>query len=745
DVIRSILTPESTNVKMMGGKDDASKRNLVKLQSLFESCMDEKKISEVGVKPLYEMVQKMIKVFPSETSVLDKDVSDHDRMAYFDRLRELNEKATLAPKMAHRLQINQEQELVQHQEDLDPENTPASRVLSGEDGGLARNEDLSPIDTFVGKDMYMKREADAAPSLGPDPDMAMRENLALAISQLAWAGIATMVDFDVDADPKNPDVNVFRLGEDGLGLPSKEYYNEDKVVAVYQKAIEDMFATVMNKDNIPKSTFSKPLPWTEVAKNVVEFEKLLAAISSDPEDLENSELTYNPRTLRQITEAIPNIDWTVIMEKLLTKGVEYPDPIIVSSPDYLEKLNALLKDTPTVTLQNYFAWRMIQQLASSLGVEFRKPLQQLRAALQGVSADLVTPRWETCVDVVDTALGAMAGHYFIERSFQGDSKGMADDIITSLRTAFVKGLPKLPWLDQATLENATEKVDLLVQKIGYSIESPDVKSSDSLETFFKDLTIDKVDFFGNQIQARTWGFKRTLEQLGQPVDKARWLMSPQTVNAYYNPSANEIVFPAGILQQPFFRGSNPEYLNYGGIGVVAGHELTHAFDNEGRLYDAHGRLSDWWSNSTLEEFRGRSQCFVDQYGNFTVKDPQGRENHVNGKLTLGENLADNGGLKKAFEAWQARFREDPHGDRYKNHLLAGLEEYSREQLFYMAFGRVWCSQRRPASAIEGLRTDPHAPARWRVNGAVQNSAHFAEVFGCKPRSPMNPDSKCDLW
>ncbi|KAI8594659.1 hypothetical protein EDD21DRAFT_314339, partial [Dissophora ornata] len=524
--------------------DDASRRNLIKLQSLYESCMDEKKMSEVGVKPLTDLVQKMIKVFPGTSS-------------------------------------------------------------------------------------------------------ADREEMALAISQLASVGVAALVDFDVDSDPKNPDQNVLRLGEDGLGLPSKQYYDEEKIMAVYLKTVEEMFEIVMgNKDNGQKdgqAMKKPPIVWAEVAKNVVEFEKLLAAISSDPEDLENSELTYNPHTLSQITELIPLIDWSLALEKLLGAGSPTPDPIIVSMPEYLEKLNALLKETPAMTLQNYFAWKLIQKLSLNLAVEYRKPMQQLRAALQGVSADLVTPRWETCIDVVDNGLGAMAGHYFIEKTFKGDSKEMADGIITSLRSSFVKGLSHLEWLDKATFQNATEKVDLLIQKIGYSIESPDVRSPEALEEYYKDLGVDKVDFFGNQIRTRTWGTQQVLSELGKPVDKAKWLMSPQTVNAYYNPSLNEIVFPAGILQQPFFHGNNPEYLNYGGIGVVAGHELTHAFDNEGRLFDAHGKLSDWWSNSTLQEFKERSQCFINQYGNFTVKDPQGRENHVNGKLTLGENLADNGG------------------------------------------------------------------------------------------------------
>ncbi|KAG0027176.1 hypothetical protein BGZ82_009122 [Podila clonocystis] len=737
EVIRSILSPDTES---FNGKDDATKRNLAKLQALYGSCMDEKKLSEVGVKPLTDLVQKLLNIFPAPLSILDSV-----NLASVDALQQMNawlssqqEAIQKQPLLGvQRLQKQEDEAIdtpvnIKEQIPLDVDE-PVPRHLPGH------------IDSFLRKDLVKRLFAfnSLKDQDGPVFISAEREQLAQAIAQLSWVDVTGLVEFDVDSDPKSPDENVFKLGESGLGLSSKEYYSEEKIMAIYQTTIEDMFTLIMGKDNTTefnKGPGKLPPVWAEVAKNIIEFEKLLAAISNNPEDLDNSELNYNPRTLAQITELIPAIDWPLLLEKLLAAGAKVPDPIIVSSPEYLQKLNALLKETPATTLQNYFAWKLISRLAVNLGAEFRKPMQRLKAALQGVSADLVTPRWDTCVDVIDQALGAMAGHFFIGQAFKGDSKEGADSIITSLRTAFVKGLGRLAWLDHETLANATEKVAYLVQKVGYSTESPNVRSSDSLEEYFKDLGIDKADFFGNQMRARTWNVQFTLNQLGKPVDKARWLMTPQTVNAYY-----EIVFPAGILQQPFFHGDNPEYLNFGGVGVVAGHELTHAFDNEGRQYDAHGRLSDWWSNSTLKEFNKKSQCFIDQYGNFTVKDPQGRENHVNGKLTLGENLADNGGLKTAYDAWQVRFKADPHGNRYKNHLLSGLEEFNRDQLFYMAFARVWCSQRRPASAIESLRTDPHAPAKWRVNGAVQNSKHFAEVFNCAARKPMNPDTKCEMW
>ncbi|KAG0344514.1 hypothetical protein BG004_004394 [Podila humilis] len=662
EVIRAILSPDSssdTYRTLTMGKDDATKRNLAKLQAYYGSCMDEKKIAEAGHKPLSDLVQKLMKVIPAPLSVL----------------QDLTPASLLALQKVNKWMVMQHQEILnpnQHQPtgiqrlltqvddtdedeksmtfDRNPMRHKGQTHLDLSGDPVDQREKLpTPVDAFVPRNIAKRQlgnkngDVDHA---GPAFVKAEREQLAKAIAQLSLMSINALIEFDIDADPKQPEVNVLMMGESGLGLSSKEYYTEDKIVAVYEKTIEEMFSLIMSKDTenvYIKEADGKPVVWAEVAKNVVEFEKLLAAISSNPEDLENSEFTYNPLTLAQITDLIPSVDWSLVLEKLLATGSKVPNPIIVSSPDYLEKLNALLKESPASTLQNYFAWRQISHLAKNLGAEYNKPMQRLKAALQGVSADLVAPRWETCVDAVDQALGPMAGHYFVEQTFKGDSKEGADGLIRSLRTAFVKGLGRLDWLDKATLANATEKVELLVQKIGYSVESPDVKSSESLEEYFKDLGVDKADFFGNRMRARTWSTQFKLEQLDKPVDKARWMMSPSTVNAYYNPTGNEMVFPAGILQQPFYHVENPEYLNFGAIGVVAGHELTHAFDNEGRQYDAHGRLTDWWSNSTLQEFNAKSQCFIDQYGNFTIKDPQGRENHVNGKLTLGENLADNGG------------------------------------------------------------------------------------------------------
>ncbi|KAF8950611.1 hypothetical protein BGZ52_001976 [Haplosporangium bisporale] len=450
-------------------------------------------------------------------------------------------------------------------------------------------------------------------------------------------------------------------------------------------------------------------------------------------------------TLAQIAELTPAIDWFTLLEKTLAANTQVPDPIIVSSPGFHTRLQQLLQQTSTTTLQNYFTWSMIRQLSGSLSVAYRQPLRELQAVLSGVAAGVTPDRWKTCVGFVNANLGDMAGQYFVEQAFKGNSRDVVNSLIDSLRATYAKGFPELDWLDDYTKKGASDKMSTIVQLIGFSTESPNVGSSRSLQEYYEGYQIDASDYFGNKMRANLWGTEMEFRDLNEPVNRLKMHMSPQTVNAYYSATLNGIVFPAGILQPPFFHVENPEYINYGGIGVVAGHELGHGFDNRGRLFDSTGRMVNWWSNSTLEAFQAKAQCFVDQYGNFTVKGADGNDYNLNGELTLGENIADNGGLKKSYESWVARYQSDPKGKKFKNFKLPGLESLTPEQLFFISYARPWCRKQRPQSVVKQIRTDPHSPAEWRINGAVQNSVHFAEAFKCKRGARMNPKDKCDLW
>ncbi|KAI8379641.1 uncharacterized protein BYT42DRAFT_496200 [Radiomyces spectabilis] len=420
--------------------------------------------------------------------------------------------------------------------------------------------------------------------------------------------------------------------------------------------------------------------------------------------------------------------------------------LIVSSPEYIEKLHTELLDASTTrTVQAYFMWRLIRSYSDALAEDIRKPVQRLTAKLRGTNAKVTKPRWEICLDEVNASLGFMAGRYYVLDKFSGSSKKRADEFVQSIEEVFVDRLPELTWIDNVTRARAEEKVDNLMLKVGFPSAYPDVMSPVSLSDYYSELRMEPDSYFKNYLKSRTWDIVEQWRQVGKPPNKSKWLMNPQEVNAYYNPVFNEIVFPAGILQNPFFGNEYPDYLNYGGIGVVVGHELTHGFDNSGRHYDAEGRLVQWWTNETSKSFDEKAQCFVDQYSNFTVEGNNGRVVHVNGKLTLGENLADNGGLGEAYLAWKQRYDSDRQSKKYNNARLPGLDNLTPEQLFFVNFGRIWCSKSTKEQAVQSALTDEHSPPKWRVNGAVQNSKHFANVFQCPVGTAMNPAKKCELW
>ncbi|KAF9933943.1 hypothetical protein FBU30_003887 [Linnemannia zychae] len=581
-----------------------------------------------------------------------------------------------------------------------------------------------------------------------------KKALSTTLAHLNKIGIDSFNSFGVSSDVKDPMRNILELSEGGLGLPSKEYYLDERITSVYQTTVGQMFELMLGKelkDN--EGTISKDTTvnikveeqWADIAKDVVSFEKQLASISTDKIDRRDPEKSYNPKTLDQIRLMAPSVDWHLFVGSVLGKDAEIPNTVIVISPGFHERFERLLQKTSPKTIQNYFVWTTIREFVGGLSLQYRQPMRNLNAALSGVPANVVPDRWKTCVAAVNSQLGDMAGQYFISESFRGNSRAQVHDMIESLRNTYLESFPNLSWLDEATTEGATKKMKAIVQLIGFSTSFPDVGSSKNVDSYYRSYKVDPDDYFGNQLRKSVWNVKKEFYELYRPVNKKKMHMTPQTVNAYYSPTENQIVFPAGILQPPFFHTDNPEYINWGGIGVVAGHEITHGFDNKGHQFDAVGRLANWWSNSTTEAFNKKAQCFVYQYGNFTVKGSDDKDYNINGQLTLGENIADNGGLKQSYNTWKSRYNSDPTSHQFNNLKLPGLENLTPEQLFFISYARPWCSKQRPESAIRQMRTDPHSPAKWRINGAVQNSVYFAEAFNCKAGVPMNPEKKCDLW
>ncbi|KAG0237327.1 hypothetical protein BGW42_001247 [Actinomortierella wolfii] len=585
----------------------------------------------------------------------------------------------------------------------------------------------------------------------PKKRQAMRKYLSFALAQFVRTGIQSFLSFTVTEDPANTTTQGVSLSEGGLTFPAKELYADSAVTQKLQELVTHMFTIAMGPQD--DSSGSQPLitSWSaEVAKlaqDVVAFEIKLANISTDPQDRFNSSKSINPYTLSQLTELNPLVDWPLFLENTLSTTDMHDRNITVQSPTFVEKLGLLLNETTPTTLQNYFAWKIISNRALRLSSEYRRPLESFQAALSGVNPDIPPQRWETCVNAANAGLGAIIGHFYIAEVFPPESKKLGEYIIQVLEQVYLDGLSKLTWLDDQTRANAIAKLKGMQTHAGYSMFDPDLTSPSSLDAYYDGLEIDDYDFYGNQDRSTRWRVNMQLSQAGKPTNKRTMLSDPQVVDAFYNPLRNDMVFPAGILQLPFFSTLNPEYLNFGGMGVVAGHEITHGFDSNGRTYDASGTYVDWWTDATSAQFISKAQCFIDQYSNFSVPNPTpgGAPVPVNGHLTLSENLADNGGVKKSFEAWQKRFESDPQGQQYNNQLLAGLETYTREQLFFVAYGQIWCAKVRPEALVQYVLTDTHSPPVARVNGPVQNSHAFAKAFNCGASAPMNPAKKCEIW
>ncbi|KAK3840063.1 MAG: hypothetical protein JOS17DRAFT_798110 [Linnemannia elongata] len=561
---------------------------------------------------------------------------------------------------------------------------------------------------------------------------ANKATLSKTLAQITKLGfqLSTFINLSAGPDSDNPLVHVLKVSEDGLGLGSSAGYADAEAVKLYRDTAAAMFQIVFGEEDVAKR--SQPLTdkdikkeWIDVAKEVVDFETQLAGIATPRSDLRDPIKFNNHRTVEELAALTPSIDWSILIQEALPTDVKNTRPLVISSVPYLTKLDAVLKKTSSKTLRHYFSWLVIQDLATNLAKPYSQPLDAYNNIISGISGDIKVERWKTCVSVVNLNLGQLTGHYFVEQTFNGNSRKEVVSIMENLLGSYGKSFPNLKWLDKTTRDGAIKKLKAIVQLVGYSTDAPDVASSKALDEYYKDYTVTVNDFFGNQFKYLVWMATSTFRQLPLPVNKNSMSVVPAIVNAYYSRSSNSINFPAGILQLPFFNVENPEYINYGSMGVVGGHEIGHAFDNSGRHYNSIGRVAN--------------------YGNFTIKGPDGKDHNLDGQLTLAENLADNGGIKMAFRAWQSRAASDPNGKRTKNFKLPGLDNYTPEQLFFIAYGRLWCNKIRPAALLNIVRNNVHSPTKWRINGVAQNSPDFAKAFKCKVGAPMNPAKKCEVW
>ncbi|KAF6826254.1 endothelin-converting enzyme [Colletotrichum plurivorum] len=538
---------------------------------------------------------------------------------------------------------------------------------------------------------------------------------------LAKYGVDAFVATGTGADDRDPDTVVVSVAPPRLGLPSKERYEDDNLVEKYRNVVVEVLGNLYpdgNKDNFAK---------------VIDLEKLLAAASPSTEEREDVTKYYNPMLIDEAAALTPEIELTAMIHDLSPEGFVV-ERVIVMAPKYMSELATILSGTDKEVIQDYFVWRAVQSFSSYVDADQIKPYRRFVNELAGKDPESTPERWRTCVGHVDNGLGWILSRFFVEKAFSEKAKKFGDTIITDIKDEFTRKLKATKWMDRETTKKAIDKVHNIVQKIGYPTKSPNIMDPPSLHKFYDSVNVNPDTFFQNALAVRSFVVDYEWSALGKPVDREQWDMTVPTVNAYYNPPGNEIVFPAGIMQFPVFDVDVPAYMSYGAFGSVAGHELSHAFDSTGRHYDQNGNYTDWWTDDTVKAFEQRAQCFIDQYSDFTVPGPDDKPLHVNGRLTLGENIADAGGLSASFQAWKRRAHERP------NKNLPGLEHFTQEQLFFVTYSNWWCGKSRKDTAINHIYTDPHAPKWARILGTMSNSREFKESFQCKDKKPT-----CQLW
>jgi putative endopeptidase len=517
----------------------------------------------------------------------------------------------------------------------------------------------------------------------------------------------------VFADAKNPDLNTLWVTQSGLGLPERDYYFSDdkrfvEIRAAYEKHIDNVFRLAGREDS------------TAVARQLMEFETRIANASWPAVKMRSLETLYNPMSVADAEEATPGIDWSAWLEQMTLPG---SGQIVLGQKDYFQEVGKALGEVPLATWKDYLTLRAIDAYSPYLSKAFvDENFDFYQRTLSGTPQ--IKPRWKRALAEIENSAGDLLGKEYVKRHFPPEAKQRMDVLVGNLLKAFDASIDELAWMGPETRKEAHDKVRNFTVKIGYPTKW---KSYDGLVTH-------KDDLLGNVLRAREVNVQRELKKVGQPVDKTEWGMTPQTVNAYYNPLANEIVFPAAILQPPFFDMNADDAVNYGGIGAVIGHEISHGFDDEGRKFDGRGVLRDWWTDKDNELFMARAGSLVKQYNAFSPIPGM----NVNGELTLGENIGDLSGLAVAHKAYQLALAGKP---------APVLDGYTGDQRFFIGWGQVWARKYREDELRKRLLTDPHSPSEYRCNGIVRNMPAFSKAFGVKEGDQLYlpPDQTVRIW
>lgn len=518
----------------------------------------------------------------------------------------------------------------------------------------------------------------------------------------------------VGQDRKNVNLYIPQIGQGGTTLPDRDYYLKDDarsttIRKAYRDHVERMFSLV--GENAAMSAYN--------ADAILRIETALAKAQMSRVEMRDPYKTYNKFSVKDLSAQTPSLNWSNLLQQMKVTGV---DSVLVGNPAFLKTADILLTALPLQDWKTYLRWNVLKNASPYLSSAFVNESFKLSQVLTGQKEQ--TPRWQRTSGLIDGTLGDLLGQLYVQKYFKGEAKTRMQEMVANLQTTFADRIKRLDWMSDATKQRALQKLTAFTKKIAYPDKWKD----------YQGVTINGADFVSNLRSTSQWSYNYMVNRLGKPVDRTEWGMTPSTINAYYNPVNNEIAFPAGILQFPFFDFGADDAIIYGGIGAVIGHEMTHGFDDQGAQYGAAGNLENWWSKEDEAKFKAKAQQVVDQYNAYTVLDTL----HVNGRLTLGENLADIGGLSIAYEAF-TKTQQAKDGKK--------IDGFTPQQRFFLSWAQIWRNNAVPETQAQLILTDPHSPGEYRANGAVVNMDEWYAAFNVQAGDKLYvaPERRIKVW
>ncbi|HKN65256.1 MAG TPA: M13-type metalloendopeptidase [Gemmatimonadaceae bacterium] len=551
------------------------------------------------------------------------------------------------------------------------------------------------------------------PTLAEIAAVKSTKDLPSAFAKFARLGLTSPFGVRVGQDPKQSTVNIVQIGQSGLGLPDRDYYlRTDAKTAAIRSAYENYITTLFTLTHQPDPAGA--------AQRIVALETQIATPQWDRAKSRNRDLSYNRFSRAQLEAATPAYDWNTY---LTTAGLGKASDVIVGQPDYLKAMNEVIATTPVSTWREYLTFKLLDSYADELPAAFQNAHFEFRNKTLSGQQEM-SARWKRGVAEVESMLGEAAGKLYVQQYFKPEAKARMDALVKNILAAYKVGIDSLEWMSPATKQQAQEKLAHFTVKIGYPDKWRD----------YSKLTIERNDLFGNAERAARFRYDDMVSQLGRPVDRTRWGMTPQTVNAYYNSVNNEIVFPAAILQPPFFNVDADDAVNYGAIGAVIGHEIGHGFDDQGRKSDGSGNLRDWWTADDAQKFQERTQKLGAEYAALEQID----DLHINPGLTMGENIGDNSGLAQAYRAYKISL---------KGHEAPVIDGFTGDQRFFLGYGQIWRTKFRDAALRNQLLTNPHSPGMARAFIPLTNNDAFMKAFNVQPGDKMYraPGDRVKIW